>query len=170
MPSIEKKISGDGSMLRIGEAGAKGKGVFAARPIEPGELVWDYAGDEKWIKEIPSELWRYCFQVDYDRYVVPMEGSAGWFMNHSCAPDCVIMGSTRIIALRRINPGEEITFDYSTNAGWDDFSMECSCGRKECRKVVRSYRFLPDEVKGHYGGCVSGFLLRSTTPSSGASQ
>ena len=61
-------------MLHIGEAGTKGKGVFAARPIEPGELVWDYAGDEKWIRDIPRELWQYSFQVDYDRYVVPKKG------------------------------------------------------------------------------------------------
>jgi uncharacterized protein len=147
-------------MLRIGGAGAKGKGVYAARRVELGELVWDYAGEEKWIKEIPKRVWRYCFQVDYDRYVVPAKGSGGWFMNHSCEPNCVIMGRTRIVALRRIEAGGEVTFDYSTNVGWDGFSMRCRCGTKECRKVVRSYKFLPDELKGHYGACVSAFLLR----------
>ncbi len=154
------------AMLRVGDAGAKGKGVFAARRIELGELVWDYAGEERWIKDIPKKLWRYCFQVDYDRYVVPEEGSAGWFMNHSCEPNCVTMGRTRVVALRRIEQGEEVTFDYSTNVGWDGFSMRCKCGAKGCRKVVRSYRFLPDELKGHYGACASAFLLRPTRSSS----
>jgi uncharacterized protein len=147
-------------MLRMGDSGAKGKGVFAARRIEPSEMVWDYAGDERWIKDIPSELWPHCFQVDYDRCVVPVEGSTGWFINHSCEPNCVIMGKTRIVALRRIESEEEITFDYSTNVDRDDFSMACECGMKECRKTVRSYRFLPEELKGHYGACVSTFLLR----------
>jgi hypothetical protein len=156
----------EGSLLRIGEAGAKGKGVYAAKRIELGELVWDYAGEARWIKEIPKRLWRYCFQVDYDRYVVPEKGSAGWFMNHSCDPNCVIMGRTRIVAVRRIEPGEEVTFDYSTNVGWDGFSMRCKCGAKGCRKVVRSYRFLPDELKGRYGACASEFLLRPTKPPS----
>ena|ERR1035437_3337322 len=153
-------------MLRVGDAGAERKGVFAARRIEPSELVWDYTGDERWIKDIPSELWPYCFQVDYDRYVVPEEGSAGWFMNHSCEPNCVIMGKSRVVALRRIEPGEEVTFDYSTNVGWDDFSMVCKCGATGCRKTVRSYRFLPEELKGHYGACISAFLLRPIKPSS----
>ncbi len=148
--------------LGIGGAGEKGKGVFAKGRIEPGELVWDYAGTEKWIKDIPQELWKHCFQVDYDRYVVPRRGSAGWFMNHSCAPNCVIMGRTKIAALRRIEPGEEVTFDYSTNVGWDGFSMECRCGKTGCRKTVRSYSFLPDELKGRYGACVSEFLLRQS--------
>ncbi len=151
-------------MLRVGDAGAKGKGVFAARRIEPAEMVWDYSGEERWVKDIPSELWEYCFQVDYDRYVLPEKGSAGWFMNHSCEPNCVIMGRTKVVALRRIEPGEEVTFDYSTNVGWEGFSMECKCGTERCRKVVRSYAFLPEELKGRYGACVSAFLLRPSTP------
>jgi uncharacterized protein len=154
--------------LRIGDAGSKGKGVFAARRIELGELVWDYAGDEKWISDIPKKVWPHCFQMDYDKYVVPEKGSAGWFMNHSCEPNCVIMGRTKIVSLRRIEPGEEVTFDYSTNVGWEGFSMRCECGAKGCRKVVRSYSFLPEHLKGRYGACVSAFLLRPTRPGPGA--
>ncbi len=150
----------DASTLRIGSAGAKGKGVFALRRIEPGELVWDYFGEERWIKDIPRALWRYCFQVDYDRYVVPEKGSAGWFMNHSCDPNCVILGRTKVVALRRIEAEEEVTFDYSTDVGWEGFSMACKCGAKSCRKTIRSYAHLPEDLKGRYGACVSAFLLR----------
>jgi uncharacterized protein len=147
--------------LRVGEAGSKGKGVFAVARLEPGDLVWDYAGEEKWIRDIPEELWRYAFQVDYDRYIVPEEGSPGWYLNHSCEPNCLIMGRTRVVALRTIEPGEEVTFDYSTNVGWDGFSMQCGCGAKSCRKVIRSYRYLSPQLKGSYGACVSAFLLKA---------
>lgn len=164
MPRRPGRDSGKAVMLRIGDAGARGKGVFAERLIDPGELVWDYAGAEKWIKDIPRHLWQYCFQVDYDRYVVPEKESAGWFLNHSCEPNCVIMGRTKIVALRRIEPGEEVTFDYSTNVGWEGFTMECRCGKKSCRKIVRSYGFLSDALKGRYGACVSGFLLQPIHP------
>jgi len=152
-----------GPNLRIADAGAKGKGVFAVSRIEPGELVWDYAGEERWISDIHPNLWQYCFQVDYDRYLVPRRGSAGRFVNHSCEPNCVIMGKTKIVALRRIEEEEEVTFDYSTNVGWEGFSMQCECGAKTCRKTIRSYGSLPDELKGRYGACVSGFLLRPTS-------
>ncbi|MGA2665610.1 MAG: SET domain-containing protein-lysine N-methyltransferase [Nitrososphaerales archaeon] len=145
--------------LRIGDAGAKGKGVFAAARIDPGGLVWDYGGKEQWISEIPESLWEFAFQVDYDRYVVPEEGSVGWYMNHSCEPNCVIMGRTRVVALRTIEPGEEVTFDYSTNVGWDGFAMRCACGAPECRKLVRSYRYLSPGLRARYGACVSRFLL-----------
>jgi hypothetical protein len=146
--------------LRIGDAGAKGKGVFAVKTMRPGDPVWDYAGEEKWIWDIPEESWQYAFQVDVDRYVLPDEGSVGWYLNHSCAPNCVILGRTRIIALRSIDAGEELTFDYSTNVGWDGFAMECACGSPDCRHVVRSYRYLAPELKRRYGACVSSFLLK----------
>jgi uncharacterized protein len=162
LPENESRSDSTAPRLKIADAGPKGKGVFAARRIELGELVWDYAGDERWIKDIAEELWQYCFQVDYDKYVVPDKGSAGWFMNHSCEPNCVILGRTRVIALRRIEEGEEVTFDYSTNVGWDGFSMECKCGKASCRKIVKSYAHLSDEQKGHYGACVSSFLLERT--------
>jgi len=151
--------AGESPMLRVGEAGGKGRGVFSARRIEPGEQVWDYSGEERWIKEIPSRLWRHCFQVDYDRYVVPEKGSPGWFMNHSCEPNCVIVGRTRIVALKRIEKGEEVTFDYSTNVGWEGYSMKCKGGERGCRLLIKSYAHLPEELKGRYGACVSAFLL-----------
>ncbi len=145
--------------LRVGDAGPKGRGVFAVARIEPGELVWDYSGEERWISDIPEEFWPYTFQVDYDRYVLPEKGSVGWYLNHSCEPNCVILGRTRVVALSAIEPGAEVTFDYSTNVGWDGFIMECSCGSQACRRVVRSYKYLSPELKGRYGACVSRFLL-----------
>ena len=69
------------------------------------------------------------------------------------------MGRTRILALRRIAAGEEVTIDYSTNVGWDGFVMECRCGSADCRGTIRSYSYLSNELKGRYGACVSRFLL-----------
>lgn len=145
--------------LRVGDAGVKGKGVFAEQEILPGDLVVEYAGEEKWIWDIPEELWEYCFQVDYDKYILPVKESFGWYLNHSCEPNCVIMGRTRIVALRTIEKDEEVTFDYSTNVGWDGFAMQCHCGSPACRHIIRSYKYLNPRLKGSYGACVSGFLL-----------
>ncbi len=145
--------------LVIKEAGAKGKGVFAQVTIQPGDLVVDYEGKEQWIWEIPEELWQYTFQVDYDRYILPERDSPGWYLNHSCEPNCVILGRTKVVALNKIEAGDEVTIDYSTNVGWDGFAMECRCGSFSCRRVVRSYRYLDRGLKLRYGACVSRFLL-----------
>jgi SET domain-containing protein len=145
--------------LRIGDAGAKGKGVFATEKFHAGDLVIDYQGKEEWIWDIPENLWEFTFQVDYDRYILPVKDSFGWYLNHSCAPSCVILGRTRIVALSTIEKDEEMTIDYSTNVGWDGFAMKCECGSPSCRKIIRSYSYLDPKLKGSYGACVSRFLL-----------
>ncbi|MDA4135696.1 MAG: SET domain-containing protein-lysine N-methyltransferase [Thaumarchaeota archaeon] len=151
--------------LRIGEAGAKGKGVFATEKFQAGDLVIDYQGKEEWIWDIPEEVWEFTFQVDYDRYILPEKGSFGWYLNHSCEPNCVILGRTRVVALSLVEKGEEMTIDYSTNVGWDGFAMECRCGSPQCRKMIRSYRHLDQQLKVRYGACVSRFLLEKTAGS-----
>lgn len=54
------------------------------------------------------------------------------FGNHSCNPNL----SAEHIALRDIEPGEELTVDYSqfSDINW---TMECHCGSDNCRGVVK---------------------------------
>jgi SET domain-containing protein len=146
--------------LTVRKVGEKGLGVVAASDIHAGEVVIRYAGRPKWIWQIPKWCWQHSFQVDYDRYVVPSVGSAGWCINHSCDPNCGVVGERELAALRDIRRGEEVTFDYSTNVGWDGFMMECRCGKKNCRKFIKSYASLAPELKRRYEGHVSPFLLR----------
>ena len=147
------------NVLSIGLAGSKGKGVFAASRIRRGTLLVRYSGRAKWIWDIPENLWDHCVQVGYDRYVVPRRSSYGWYLNHSCDPNCFIRNGGEIVAMRDIEKGEEITFDYSTNVGWDGFAMKCSCGSGNCRKVVWSYWHLGRTVRERYGKNVSSYLI-----------
>lgn len=66
--------------------------------------------------------------------------------------------------MRRIASGEELTFDYSTNVGWDGFAMKCSCGAKDCRGIVRSYWRLSEVIRKRYDGFVSSYLLAQKPP------
>lgn len=149
-----------GPRLEIRRAWKKGMGVFAAEQIAAHTVVVRYEGEPRWIWEIPRASWEHCFQVDYDMYVLPRRGSAGWYINHSCDPNCVVSGEREVVTARSVSRGEELTFDYSTNVGWDGFEMSCSCGSGICRKVVKSYAFLPESWKERYGNNVSPFLLR----------
>jgi len=146
--------------LRIGTTETKGRGLFAASDIPAGTVVARYLGRPRWIWDIPKRLWEHCFQVGYDQYLAPSKGSHGWFINHSCNPNSGIAGERTIVALRDISSGEELTFDYSTNVGWEGFTMPCSCGAKGCRKVIRSYWNLDEALRKRYGRNVSSYLLR----------
>jgi uncharacterized protein len=143
----------------VGKAGPKGRGVFARRKIPRSTRVGAFTGRGRWIWDIPEEVWPHTFQVGYDRYVLPPRDSLLWYINHSCEPNCVIT-ARRIVTARDVQKGEELTFDYSTDVDWPGFRMDCRCGAKGCRGVVRAYRFLPVEVKISYGSHVAPFIQR----------
>jgi len=45
--------------------------------------------------------------------VGPDPAEAGDLVNHSCDPNCGLVGAVLVVAMRDIEPGEEITFDYA---------------------------------------------------------
>jgi hypothetical protein len=66
-------------------------------------------------------------------------------INHSCDPNCEteeIKGRVWIRAIRKIEPGEEITYDYCLYDGGDDEAI-CNCGAKTCRGTMYS----PEEIR-----------------------
>ncbi len=124
-----------------------GTGGFARTPIPRGTRVLEYVG-ERIRKEQSLERCQcdnqYIFSLD-DEYDI--DGNVAWnparFINHSCAPNCeaeVDDGRIWIIALRDINPGEEITFNY----GYDlvDYKeYPCHCGAEECVGYIVAEEF-----------------------------
>ena len=152
-------MTSSGVPVRVGDAGPKGRGVFAAGRVARSTTIATFRGAPKWVWDIPKELWPYAIQVDYDRYVVPRRNSVGWYINHSCDPNCVMSGLS-IVAERDVKSGEELTFDYSTDVDWAGFRMACSCGSCRCRREIRAYRFLPEELRRRYGRSVAPFIRR----------
>jgi SET domain-containing protein len=144
--------------LALGRSRVEGIGVFAIHSISSGSTVIKVSGKEDWVWNIPKKELKYCYQIDFDRYLLP-DTDVARFVNHSCSPNCLFKGKNRLIAFRRIERGEEITFDYSTNVGWDGFEMECTCGSKDCRGKITSYRYLHEKIKKKYGDNISSFLL-----------
>ena len=146
--------------LKIRRTEGRGLGVVATTAIPARTTVIGFYGRPRWIWDIPRWCWDHCFQVDYDKYFVPKVGSFGWYINHSCNPNCSVHGERELVASRRIRKGEELTFDYSTNVGWDGYAMECLCGARNCRGVILSYAHLGEELKRKYGSNVSPYLMR----------
>jgi hypothetical protein len=56
----------------------------------------------------------------------------------------------RLIAIRDISPGEQITFDYSTTMDEDDFEFDCLCGSPKCRGRIRDFKHLPADLRHQY--------------------
>jgi hypothetical protein len=61
-------------------------------------------------------------------------------VNHSCEPNCMIQGFNRLVAIRSIYDGEELTIDYgAVSIGNGSVIIDdCLCGTESCRGIIRS--------------------------------
>ena len=114
-------------------------GCYTTRPIRKGKLIVEYVG-EYLTYEQADDLYdnfpnTYLFGLDGGKRIIDGYGVAA-FVNHSCKPNCEtdqIRGKMWIIALRDIEAGEELTYDYNLYDGDDDDEAICHCGARECR-------------------------------------
>jgi len=74
---------------------------------------------------------------------------SGVFVNHSCDPNTGVRDDVRLVALRDLIAGEEIRYDYSTTMDEDHWTLQCRCGSRGCRGVVRDFKWLPKDTKLH---------------------
>lgn len=81
-----------------------------------GETAIEYVGNRIAACEEAGRTNRYLFQVNMKWDI---DGSPRWniarYANHSCRPNCEALnrrGRIFIVARRRIQPGEELCYDY----------------------------------------------------------
>jgi SET domain-containing protein len=138
-----------------------GRGVFATRAIPAGSVIMNYTGPLlKYGQTSPTTL---ALQIGPDLYMGE-SGQADDFVNHCCDPNAgmKIDGTdVRLVAIRDITPGEQITFDYSTTMDEDDFEFDCLCGSSACRGRIRDFKHLPGVLRRRYAdaGIVPGYNL-----------
>jgi hypothetical protein len=123
-----------------------GYGVFATQLIPKGTITW--VRDDLDQTFLPHEVltFRPEYQDLLEKYsFIDRSGSAVlcWdlarYMNHSCNANCLSAGYEFEVAVRDINPGEELTDDYGTLNLTDLF--RCFCHHERCRKTIR-----PDDL------------------------
>lgn len=144
-----------------------GRGLFAAADISKGETVAEFDG-EIYVAESASKLPNnsplfvrdHAVQFSDTQY---RYSKYGVLINHSCDPNCGINGngaSFRIVAMKFIKKGEELTYDYEMTEDSDWRMEECQCGSSFCRKVIGAYRNMPMETKKKYRGFVADYLVK----------
>jgi uncharacterized protein len=134
--------------VRIGPSPIHGQGGFATRLLPKGARIIEYAGERitkaESLRRCEAQNW-FIFGLD-DEY--DLDGSVEWnparFLNHSCAPNCEAVceeGRVWIVAMRDIQPGEEIKFNYGYDL--DDYEEHpCKCGMPECVGYIVAEEFL----------------------------
>jgi hypothetical protein len=153
-------------MLVRRPAGAKGDGVFTPRPICTGKEVLEFSGSSILWTDFDDEVHDFerFIQVDADVFLGE-SGGIDDFVNHSCNPNCaMLIDPPRLVSLRDIEEGEEVTFDYSVTSteSPSDWSMKCHCGSKNCRGKISGFATLPPDIQSEYLrlGIVPGYVLK----------
>lgn len=115
-----------------------GTGIFTRANIAAETRVIEYLGervskDESLRRRQDGNFFVFIVTEEFD-----IDGAVDWnlarFINHSCAPNCEARQEDEhiwIIALRDIQAGEELTFNY----GYDLQDYEdhpCACGAPNC--------------------------------------
>jgi uncharacterized protein len=122
-------------------------GCYTTSTIPKGSPVVEYTGP-RITKARADKLYEnspmtYLFGVGDGSMVIDGHGTA-MFINHSCDPNCEAderEDRVWIVALRKIAPGEELTYDYNLYDG-DEDDARCNCGAQNCRQTMYS----PEEV------------------------
>jgi hypothetical protein len=141
----------------------KGFGIFALNRILPDEIIARWAGRvllEGELDTAPEDCHRNCVQIGVDEYLVPTDLTEGDYVNHCCDSNAGLKGDRELVALRIIEPGEEITYDYAMTdtSTYDQFI--CLCGSPLCRGEITGTDWRLPEIRERYRGYFSSYVLR----------
>lgn len=131
----------------------QGRGAFATCTIAAGVRLVEYGGerltpaqaDRRYHDGDDARHHTFLFAIDDD---IVIDASVGGYMarwiNHSCDPNCdavVENGRIWIETIRRIEPGEELAYDYAYELTGPHTAaakalFPCHCGAKKCRGTI----------------------------------
>ena len=141
-----------------------GWGVFARESIQRGELLTVWGGmvvTEEGLNLIPEEKATHGIQVEEAVYLIPLgENDPADMFNHSCSPNAGLCGQITLVAMRDIEHGEEVCFDYAMSDSSDYDEFECHCGTEHCRKKITGNDWKKTDLQRKYKGYFSPYLQR----------
>jgi len=146
-------MSARGPMIRVRRSRVHGKGVFATRRIRKGTRIVEYLGervshaesDRRYEGHDVNDNHTFLFIVDRGIVIdAGVNGNEARFINHSCDGNCESVIEKRrvfIEAIRTIEPGEELSYDYQIGRDADDPANVdeiycCLCGSAQCRGTM----------------------------------
>jgi len=127
--------------LEIRVSAIEGQGCFSKVLSRRGRKIAEYTGERISNAEANRRAQRRRLRICAIDNRWSLDGSKGGngthYINHSCDPNSymkIVYGHILFLALRDINPGEEITIDYESTLHSN--SKKCTCGAPSCRRTI----------------------------------
>lgn len=144
---------GKSPLYTVRRSKVHGLGVFANRRIRKGTRIVEYLGerishkvaDDRYEQKAVDDGHTFLFIVDRGVVIdAGVDGNDARFINHGCDPNCESVIEDRrvfIEAIRTIQPGEELKYDYQIGRDDDDpedvdVTYACRCGAETCRGTM----------------------------------
>ncbi|MCE4557420.1 SET domain-containing protein [Roseateles cellulosilyticus] len=139
--------------IEVRDSGVHGRGVYAKAPINAGARIIEYTGEritwDEAVRRHPHDPAQpnhtFYFHLDGGLVIDALYGGndARW-INHACEPNCEadeVDGRVFINALRDLEPGEELFYDYGLvlderHTAKVKKQFACWCGAKTCRGTM----------------------------------
>jgi hypothetical protein len=142
-----------------------GRGIFAARRLEVGELVSMWGGDVLTLEELaqlPEHERDYAVQIEEGLVLTTpvAETATADFINHSCEPNLGLDGPISLRVMREILPGDELSFDYAMTDSTPLLEFDCTCGAALCRGRVTGEDWRLPRLRAIYDGHFTPYLQR----------
>lgn len=119
---------------------ATGLGLFAGEPVKRGTWIIEYVGKVVRGKEVDAQAGKYLFETSRYRMINGnARSNTARYINHSCKPNCeveVIGGRVFIKAIKRIETGDEFTYDYGKEYV-DEYIKPHGCRCTPCRTAPK---------------------------------
>lgn len=169
--------------LYVGNSQIADSGVFTSEPITKGTVLFQYSDISRYNKILSfaqvdalssqekDVFLRYFYQIDEDIFAGPTHfheaPDISLFWNHSCTPNTYFRDEKTICAMRDIQAGEELVYDYATSDSFEfptnykfPFAEQCCCGSKECRGRVLPNDWKSPELQRKYQGFFMPYLAK----------
>ena len=148
--------------LTIGDS-KFGKGIFTNVRIAKGAEIFTFTGNPLSFDDAVKLGDDQCYALQVERFKYIMLETPFGYVNHSCDPNCGLKDSTKLIAIKNIDVGEELFYDYSTTMLERHWTMQCDCKSPNCRKIVDDFDKLSIATKEYYLSLnvVPAFIIKS---------
>ena len=118
---------------------------FALRSFGPGDVVASFSAGT--ISAEPTYL---TVQVGIEKHIT-LQPEFLQYINHSCDPNVFFNTTTmQLVALKPLQPEEEMTFFYPSTEWKMTQSFECYCGSHQCIGEIKGAAFLSREAQSTY--------------------